>query len=319
MTEFTKLQELAYEVKIEEVMSRNPITVSPNTTMAELREILREHRISGTPVVEGGQMVGIISLEDLIKALANGAMDARVGDKMTPNPITVYADETVVKAVNTFARYRFGRFPVVDREGRLVGILTRGDIVRGLLKQLEHEYHREETLRARFSRVFDELIADLSSITLHHDVKARDFEHAGEASSRVKRALTRLGVPPQIVRRAAIATYELEVNIVIHTTEGGEIIAEIQPEKIIIRAVDTGPGIPDIEAAMQPGFSTAPEWIREMGFGAGMGLVNVKRCADEFLLESPNHMWTSAKVVIYFPPRHERAEDPGDADRRAFR
>lgn len=315
MTDFTKLQELAYEVRIEEVMTKSPVTVSPDTTMAELREILREHRISGTPVVEGDRMVGIISLEDLIKALANGAMSARVGERMTPDPVTVYADETVVKAVNTFARYRFGRFPVVDREGRLVGILTRGDIVRGLLKQLEHEYHREETLRARFNRFFDELIADIDSIVLRHEVKARDFEHAGEASSRVKRALNRLGVTPQIVRRAAIATYELEINIVIHTNEGGEIIAEIQPEKIIIRAVDTGPGIPDIEAAMQPGFSTAPEWIREMGFGAGMGLVNVKRCADEFLLESPNGMWTSAKVVIYFPSSLERAQDPDDTSR----
>jgi anti-sigma regulatory factor (Ser/Thr protein kinase) len=96
----------------------------------------------------------------------------------------------------------------------------------------------------------------------------------------------------------AIATYELEINIVIHADEGGEIIAEIQPGKIIIRAVDTGPGIPDIEKALQPGWSTAPAWIREMGFGAGMGLVNVKRCADEMLLESPNSMWTSVKIVI---------------------
>jgi len=312
MSEFTKLQELAYEVRIEEVMTRDPVTVSPDTTMAELREILRQHRISGAPVVADGQMVGIISLEDLIKALANGAMTARVGEKMTPNPKTVYADESVVMAVNTFARYGFGRFPVIDREGHLVGILTRGDIMRGLLKQLEHEYHREEAFRVRVSHIFDELIADLNSITLHCDIKARDFEHAGEASSRIKRALTRLGVDPQIVRRAAIAAYELEINIVIHTTEGGEIIAEIQPEKVVIRAVDTGPGIPDIEAAMRPGFSTAPEWIREMGFGAGMGLVNVRRCADEMSLESPNQMWTSAKVVIYFrPPAGDKSSSQG--------
>jgi len=115
--------------------------------------------------------------------------------------------------------------------------------------------------------------------------------------------LNRLGFAPQIVRRVAIATYELAINLVIHTTNGGEIIAEIQPDKIVIRAVDTGPGIPDVEKALQPGYSTAEEWIREMGFGAGMGLVNVKKCADEMLLESPNHLWTSVKVAIYLDER----------------
>jgi CBS domain-containing protein/anti-sigma regulatory factor (Ser/Thr protein kinase) len=307
MTEFTRLQELAYEVKIEEVMTKEPITVSPGATMSELREILREHRISGAPVVENGQMVGIISLEDLIKSLANGAMDLQVGEKMTRNPITVYADESVVMAVNTFARHRFGRFPVVDRSGQLVGILTRGDIMRGLLKQLEHEYHREETLRHRVSHVFEELVSDLTSLTLHYSVVARDFERAGQASSNIKRALNRLGFSPQIVRRAAIATYELEINIVIHSDEGGEIIAEIQPDRIVIRAVDTGPGIADVDKAMQPGFSTAPEWIREMGFGAGMGLVNVRKCADEMSIESPNHRWTSVKVLIHL--RQQPAAD----------
>jgi len=311
MPEFTRLQELVYEVKIEEVMNRDVITVSPETTMSELREALRNHRIAGTPVVDQGQMVGIISIEDLIKALAEGEMDAQVGDRMTRRPMTVRADETVVFAVNYFNRHGFGRFPVVDKNGQLVGILTRGDIMRGLLKQLDFEYHREETLRHRVSHIFEELISDQTSITLHCNIVARDFDRAGEASSRIKRALTRLGLHPQIVRRAAIATYELEINIVIHADEGGEIIAEIQPKKIIIRAVDTGPGIADIEKAMQPGFSTAPEWIREMGFGAGMGLINVRKCADEMLLESPNQMWTSAKIVIYLD-RQPTEDGPGE-------
>lgn len=299
MPEFTRLQELVYEVKIEEVMTKDVVTVKPDATMAELREVLRKHSIAGTPVVNGDDMVGIISIEDLIKAAVHGEMDARVGDKMTREAITLQADETVVFAVKYFDRYGFGRFPVLNRENKLVGILTRGDIIGGLLKQLEHEYHREEVLRHRVSHIFEDLISDLTCITLHSNVVARDFENAGEASSRIKRALTRLRVHPQIVRRVAIATYELEINIVIHADERGEIIAEIQPEKIIIRAVDTGPGIPDVEKALQPGYSTAPEWIREMGFGAGMGLVNVRRCADEMLVESPHHMWTSVKIEIY--------------------
>lgn len=309
MSEITRLQELTYEVKIGDVMTRNVITVEPQTTMAELREILRDHRISGAPVLENGELVGIVSVEDLIKALAAGEMNARVDEKMTRNPITVQADETVVMAIKYFNRYGFGRFPVVDRQGKLIGILTRGDIIRGLLKQLEMEYHREETLRHRVSHIFEELISDLTSITLRCRVEAQNFESAGEASSKIKRALTRLAVPPQIVRRAAIVTYELEMNLIIHTTAGGEILAEVQPDRIIIRAMDTGPGIPDIEKALQPGFSTAPDWVREMGFGAGVGLNNVQRCADEMLIESPNAQWTSVKVVIYLDHHQRPAEE----------
>lgn len=309
MSEVTRLQELTYEVKIGDVMTRNVITVEPQTTMAELREILRDHRISGAPVLENGELVGIVSVEDLIKALAAGEMNARVDEKMTRNPITVQADETVVMAIKYFNRYGFGRFPVVDRQGKLIGILTRGDIIRGLLKQLEMEYHREETLRYRVSHIFEELISDLTSITLRCRVEAQNFESAGEASSKIKRALTRLAVPPQIVRRAAIVTYELEMNLIIHTTAGGEILAEVQPDRIIIRAMDTGPGIPDIEKALQPGFSTAPDWVREMGFGAGVGLNNVQRCADEMLIESPNAQWTSVKVVIYLDHHQRPAEE----------
>jgi CBS domain-containing protein/anti-sigma regulatory factor (Ser/Thr protein kinase) len=299
MAEITRLQELAYEVKIGEVMTKDVVTVTPQNTMAELRVILRDHRISGAPVVEGGELVGIISVEDLIKALAAGEMDAQVGTKMTPRPVTVRADESVVMAIRYFNRHGYGRFPVVDRAGKLVGILTRGDIIRGLLKQLEMEYHREEELRYRFSHIFEELISDLTSITLRCRVEAQDFDRAGEASSKIKRALTRLAVAPQLVRRAAIVTYELEMNIIIHTTAGGEILAEIQRDRIIIRAIDSGPGIPDIEQALQPGFSTAPDWVREMGFGAGVGLNNVQRCADEMLIESPGAQWTSVKVAIY--------------------
>jgi CBS domain-containing protein len=299
MPEFTKLQELVYEVKIEDVMTKEVVTITPEITMSEFREVLRERRISGAPVVDQGELVGIISIEDLIKCAVAGEMGIRVGDRMTTGPMTIRANESVVLAVNYFNRHGFGRFPVVDREGHLVGILTRGDIIRGLLKQLDLEYHQEEVLRHRVSHIFDELVSDLTSISLHYYIAARNFDKAGQASSKIKRALNRLGFSPQVVRRVAIATYELEINLVIHTTNGGDIIAEVQPEKIIIRAMDTGPGIPDVEKALQPGFSTAEEWIREMGFGAGMGLVNVKKCADEMLVESPNHMWTSVKVVIY--------------------
>jgi CBS domain-containing protein/anti-sigma regulatory factor (Ser/Thr protein kinase) len=308
MPQVTRLHELVYELKIAEVMTRDVVTVTPQTSMAELRDILRNHRISGTPVMENGELVGIISIEDLIKALAAGEMDVVVGEKMTRDPMALCADDRIVLAVDRFTRSGFGRFPVVDERGKLVGILTQGDITRGLLKKLEVEYHEEEVRRYRASHIFEDVVSDRTSIFLHYDVVARDFDHAGGASSRIKRALEHLGFSPQIVRRAAIAAYEAEMNIIIHTDEGGELMVDVRPEQIVIRATDTGPGIPDIERAMQPGFSTAPEWIREMGFGAGIGLSNIRRCTDEMRLESPLGTRTSLEAVIYLDRKDLRSE-----------
>lgn len=122
-------------------------------------------------------------------------------------------------------------------------------------------------------------------IKLQFQVPSEDFQKAGEASSNTKKILKKLGVPSDIVRRVAIATYEAEMNIIIHSL-GGEVEVNIFPDKVDIIARDWGPGIQDIEKAMEEGYSTAPDHIREMGFGAGMGLPNMKRCSDEFIIHS---------------------------------
>jgi serine/threonine-protein kinase RsbT len=123
------------------------------------------------------------------------------------------------------------------------------------------------------------------TIKLKYDIERADFERAGDASSNTKKVLKKLGIASEIVRKAAIATYEAEMNLVIHS-EGGCIEVEISAECIKITARDRGPGIPDIDKAMQAGYSTATDRIREMGFGAGMGLPNMKRCSDRFQMES---------------------------------
>jgi CBS domain-containing protein/anti-sigma regulatory factor (Ser/Thr protein kinase) len=300
--EITRLQELVYELRIEDVMTKQIVTTTPQTSMARFRGILREHRISGTPVLQDGELVGIVSIEDLIEALAAGEMECTVGEKMTRDPVVLFSHEPLVQAVDRFNHHRFGRFPIVDENGKLAGILTQGDIIRGLLKRLEVEYHEEEIRRYRASHVFEDVVSDQTCIMLHYLVKAQDFDHAGEASSKIKRALNRLGAPPQIVRRIAIAAYEAEMNIIIHAHTGGELSLEIWPERVVLQAVDTGPGIPDIQMAMQPGFSTATETVRELGFGAGMGLPNIKHCADEMHLDSPASGGTHLKVVIRSNP-----------------
>jgi anti-sigma regulatory factor (Ser/Thr protein kinase) len=116
-------------------------------------------------------------------------------------------------------------------------------------------------------------------------VSGDDFSQAGTASADIKKKLQQLGVPVQVVKRAAIAMFEAEINMVIHA-HGGEAFVAIDSDKITIVMEDHGPGIPDIELAMQPGYSTAPDSARDLGFGAGMGLPNMKRNSDCMHIDS---------------------------------
>jgi serine/threonine-protein kinase RsbT len=122
-------------------------------------------------------------------------------------------------------------------------------------------------------------------LEMRFPVQGNDFMQAGDASSKIKRALQQIGMESSLVRRAAIASYEAEMNIVIHAHHG-ELILTIWPNLIQIVAADVGPGISDIDLAMQVGYSTAPESVRQMGFGAGMGLPNMQKCADEMQVET---------------------------------
>ena len=117
------------------------------------------------------------------------------------------------------------------------------------------------------------------NISLHYDVPGDDFTRAGEASSAVKRKMKQLGFDPDVVRRMAIAMYEGEINMVIHAG-GGEADVEILPDRVTAVLTDHGPGIPDVDKAMQEGWSTAPDNVRSLGFGAGMGLPNIKKYSD---------------------------------------
>ena len=132
---------------------------------------------------------------------------------------------------------------------------------------------------------------------LNKEIDSFDFQSGGEASSNLKNVLRKLGVSAKIVRKTAIITYELEMNVVIHSL-GGEITAFISEDELEIRVDDEGPGIEDLDKAFTAGFSTASDEIREMGFGAGMGLVNVKRYADQIDVKSSSENGTHVKVII---------------------
>ncbi|MDO5124982.1 MAG: ATP-binding protein [Ruminococcus sp.] len=137
----------------------------------------------------------------------------------------------------------------------------------------------------------------MSNLVLKYNVDSKDFTRAGEASSDVKSKLKQMGVPPEAVRKVAIAMYEGEINMVIHAN-GGEITVEISPKQIIITLADKGPGIADIEKAMQAGWSTASENIRALGFGAGMGLPNMKKYSDEMDIQTEIGVGTTVTMKV---------------------
>lgn len=126
---------------------------------------------------------------------------------------------------------------------------------------------------------------DDAPLTFHFDVDGNDFTSAGKASVEVKKILRRIGIAPDTIRRISIAMYEAEINMVIHAG-GGVADISVMPDKITLVMTDQGPGIADIELAMREGYSTAPDNIRSLGFGAGMGLPNIKRYTDELKIES---------------------------------
>ena len=135
------------------------------------------------------------------------------------------------------------------------------------------------------------------AIVLTYDISADDFTRAGEASSDVKRKLKQMGVDPEAIRKVAIAMYEGEINMVIHA-KGGLITVEITPRQIKMILADVGPGIPDVELAMQAGYSTAPDEIRSLGFGAGMGLPNMKKYSDDMEIDTRLGQGTTITMTV---------------------
>ena len=310
--DITRVEELSYDLKISDVMSRELKCLAPSDTMRTVFELLRRNRISGAPVLENDSLVGIVSQEDLMRALAASEMDAPVRQYMTGNVITVKSYEPVVKALEAFTRTLVGRMPVVDEHDRLVGMITKGDITRGVLIAIRKDYQEEEIRRYRASHLFEDIISDRTSLILRYKIKPGDFTNGGQASSHIKRALLRLGAPPQLARQCGIAVYEAEMNLIIHTNSGGVLRVQVEPYRILMQTSDDGPGIPDIKKALQPGWSTASPLARSMGFGAGMGLANIQRYVDKMDIDSTPGKGTKLLMEIHLS-QDEKFKAPPDA------
>jgi len=291
--------ELLYSIKVKDAMTRDVMTASPTSKLRDVQTLMRDNAITGIPILEEGRLLGIVSIGDIISALDSGTMDRRAEAVMSGSVITLDEEMPLSFAVTYFDRYKFGRFPVLDSSGRLSGIITASDILRRLLIALNEEIGKmEQRIAGRHTASG----GPVPMMELSFGTTPLDFSRAGNASARFKKALVEKGCPPPIARKAAVASYELELNQVIHSI-GGIMRMRVFDDSIEISAQDEGPGIPDVDLAMREGYSTANEWVRSLGFGAGMGLPNVRRVADEFSISSEPGKGTFVVAVIKWDKR----------------
>ena len=293
----TIAQVLVYELRVRDAMSHPPFTALPSDSLRTIQQLMKQHKISGVPIQLGSKLLGIVSIEDIITALDEGHIDDLAEKWMARGVITIRDHFSLVRAVAEFERHGFGRFPVVDSTDRLVGVLTRGDITNCLMHQLEKRAEEAIAFEAASlaARASDELAR---RSVIRAQVRTGDYDSAGKVSQRLRQVLRERGIDPDVRRRAAIVVYEAETNIIIHSL-GGEITVAVDPDKVVVDAVDAGPGIEDINQAMQEGWSTAGRLPRELGFGAGMGLPNMKKCSDVFEIKSSNGQKTFVHSEVF--------------------
>jgi len=296
----TLASELIYEIKVKDAMHRDVISFSPDATFREIQLSLKKNRISGVPILDGNKnILGIVSIDNVMTALDEDYVNDKVKNYMTKEVITIPQNYSLVSAIKKFEHYKFGRLPVAKnaRSNEIIGILTMGDILNYLLVSIQAIAEKAEKKEADNDNVSTEMARQTTKKRMRFEVNKADFDNAGRVASIVRNYLQKLKIEKQILRKIAIVCYEVEMNISIHSL-GGSITVETEPSEVIITAVDYGPGIPDIDEAMKPGFTTASEQIRALGFGAGMGLPNIKKCADYLELESSMETGTILKATI---------------------
>ncbi len=289
------LLELIQRLKIRDVMTRSVLTAPRQAPMRQAQELMRIHGITGIPIAENARLYGLVSIGDIIRAIEGGYIEAPCGSHMTTRLVVLEDDMPVSFALQYFGKYHYGRFPVLSRNQLLVGIVSQRDINRALLLELSREVDRMELQRGRSRPVSDDRAPRY--LLREFSVARLDFENAGKAANQIKLMLREKQIDPRLIRRIAVAAYELEMNLCVHS-EGGTLSFLATQGRIEIQARDSGPGIADVEWACRDGTSTANDWIRSLGFGAGMGLSNVKRVADTFEISSRAGAGTTVRAVI---------------------
>lgn len=278
------IMEMLQRFKVRDVMNRKVLSIPRHAPLREAQRIMRDNRISGVPICEDGRLYGIVSVNDIITALDNGWIDDPCEQRMSTNLVVLEAGMPVAFALRYFSNYTYGRFPVLDSNRSLVGIISQRDVMRALLFELSVEIRKLERKTRKAGGEADRERGE-NYFRREYAVVRNDLSRAGHAANDIKQILRDRKIDRTVARRVAVAAYELEINICIHS-HGGILTLIISDETVTVTAKDRGPGIADVEWACRDGTSTANDWIRSLGFGAGMGLSNSKRVSDDFKIES---------------------------------
>lgn len=288
-------------LKVKDALFHHVVKAEKSSTFRELQILMKENQISGVPIVDEEKVIGMISVNDIMNALDKGYIEDKIDKYMAPSLVLLEEDMPLAFAINNFDKFPYRRYPVINKEKKLVGMITSRDILVALLHELDKEIKELE------SRIQHDRVEHPHQIYKEYILNKLDLENAGRSSFEIKKILKDRNIPQSIIRRASVASYELEINVVIHS-EGGKMVFIIDEKQITIIAKDKGPGISDVSLVLQEGYSTANEWIRSLGFGAGMGIPNTKRVSDVFDIQSQPGKGTTVKSVIYlseYPPGHK--------------
>lgn len=295
------VMQILFELKVKDVMTHPILTASPSDTMRHIQQMMKKNNITGIPITgENGSLIGIVSVDDIINALDGGWIEDPAALHMTTQVMVLQETMPLSFCVSYFNKYSFGRFPVLDRDSKVTGIVTASDVISTLLVALNREVAKIEEEKGGFSAENPASVPENSGgdrRVIEFKTEPFNFELAGQASTAIKKLLRGSGVSPEVTRRIGIASYELEINQVVHSN-GGVMRYIVLPDSLVIEAQDSGPGIPDVEKAMTEGFSTASEKVRALGFGAGMGLPNTKRVSDTFEISSDTSTGTIVRAFF---------------------
>jgi len=302
------VNELIYEIKIKETMTKKFIFFGKNATFREIQLKLKEKKISGVPILDTHKnIIGIISTDDVITAFDKNYINENIENYMTQEVITVPQNFSIISAIQKFEKYEVGRLPVTEflHSKTIVGIITLSDILNKLLQVTQSIAGKIENEELKNTEISADFIKNTPKKFFRFEGSGDDFNCAGKVASITKKYFKGLGIDRDIVRRIAIICYEAEMNICIHSI-GGIITIEVDDENnAIVCAHDKGPGIPDIDLALTPGYTTASEKVRALGFGAGMGLPNIKNFADKFEIRSSLKSGTHLKAIINLGVKNE--------------
>ena len=298
------IMELLQRLRVKDVMRNHDIaSVVRTDSMRYAQNLMKRNHISGVPVLEDKRLFGIVSINDIIIALENEWIGEPCQKHMSTNLVVLEEDMPLAFAIKYFQNYTFGRFPVLDKERNFVGIVSQRDVTRVLMQELTNELARLEGKPVAQNPPSSEVKSEgaLPYYSMRQfAVVHNDLSNAGKAANEIKKMMKDAGIDNKLIRRVAVAAYELEINICIHSV-GGTLTFILDRDEASIVAKDRGPGIKDVEWALRDGTSTANDWIRSMGFGAGMGLANSKRVSDTFDIVSKVPSGTTVMCAFKIP------------------